>query len=104
MSVLTVGEIRRGIERIRRRDAPAAGALETWLAGILEDYRDRILSVDEAVAQAWGARNVPDPVPVPVVDGLLAATAQVHGLTLATRNTRDIRGTGVSCVDPFEPA
>lgn len=102
LSVLVIGEVRRGIERIRRRDARSARALDGWLRRLLEGHRDRILSIDEAVAEEWGRLNVPDP--IPVVDGLMAATAQVHGLTLATRNVRDVARTGVSCVNPFEPA
>lgn len=102
LSVLAVGEIRRGIERIRRRDARTAGALDTWLRRLLAGHRDRVLSVDEAVAEEWGRLGVPDP--IPVVDGLMAATARVHGLTLATRNVRDVERTGVPCVNPFEAA
>jgi predicted nucleic acid-binding protein len=97
-SVLVVGEVRRGIESIRRRDVPSALALEHWLAGLTDGFADRILPVDQAVAEQWGRLNVPDP--VPTVDGLLAATALVHGLTLVTRNTRDVDRTGVQVLDP----
>ena len=100
LSVLTVGEIRRGIERIRRRDARSARVLDTWLRRLTAGHRERILPVDETVAEEWGRLNVPDP--VPVVDGLMAATARVHGLTLATRNVRDVGKTGVACMNPFE--
>ncbi len=102
LSVLVVGEIRRGIEQIRRRDTRAARALDAWLRRLLAGHRDRILSVDGAVAQEWGRLNVPDP--IPVVDGLLAATARALGLTLATRNVKDVARTGVSYINPFEPA
>jgi predicted nucleic acid-binding protein len=97
-SVLVVGELRRGIESLRRRDVPSALALEHWLTGITGGFADRILPVDQAVAEQWGRLNVPDP--VPTVDGLLAATAMVHGLTLVTRNTRDVVRTGVALLDP----
>lgn len=97
-SVLVVGELRRGIESIRRRDAPSALALEHWLVGLTDGFADRILPVDQAVAEQWGRLNVPDP--VPTVDGLLAATALVHGLTFVTRNTRDVARTGVPVLDP----
>ena len=97
-SVLVVGELRRGIESIRRRDAPSALALEQWLAGLTDGFADRILPVDRDVAEQWGFLNVPDP--VPTVDGLLAATAFVHGLTLVTHNTRDVARTGVPLLDP----
>ena len=98
-SVLVVGELRRGIESLRRRDVPSALALEHWLAGITGGFADRILPVDQAVAEQWGRLHVPDP--VPTVDGLLAATAMVHGLTLVTGNTRDVAGTGVAQLDPM---
>jgi toxin FitB len=97
-SVLVVGELRRGIESLRRRDIPSALALEHWLAGITGGFADRILPVDQAVAERWGRLNVPDP--VPTVDGLVAATAMVHGLTLVTRNTKDVARTGVPVLDP----
>lgn len=101
LSVLNVGELRRGIELIRRRDPTSAQALEGWLEGLVRDHGDRIIPIDREVASEWGRLNVPDP--LPVIDSLLAATAKVHGLTLATRNTRDIERTGVKCVNPFEP-
>ena len=99
LSVVTLGEIRRGIEGIRRRDPKAAAALESWLGRVAEVHRDRLLPVDRSIAEEWGRMNVPDP--LPVVDGLLAATAKVAGLTLATRNVADIARSGVSFVDPF---
>lgn len=99
LSVLVVGEIRQGVERIRRRDARSARTLETWLRRLVAEHSDRILPIDNVIAEEWGRLNVPDP--VPVIDGLMAATARVHGLTLATRNVKDIRRTGVACVNPF---
>ncbi len=99
LSVLTLGEIRRGIDSVRRRDSKGAAALESWLGRISEAHRERVLDIDRSIAEEWGRMNVPDP--LPVVDGLLAATAKVVGLTLATRNTADIQRTGVSLVDPF---
>lgn len=101
MSVLTLGEIRCGIESIRRRDPKSATALDGWLGRISEAHRDRILDVDRSISEEWGRMNVPDP--LPAVDGLLAATAKVMGLTLATRNTADVAQTGVPLVNPFEP-
>jgi len=100
LSALTLGEIRRGIESIRRRDSTAASVLESWLGRIAEAHRDRIVAVDRAIAEEWGRMNAPDP--LPVVDGLLAATAKVAGLTLATRNTDDIARSGVSFFNPFD--
>lgn len=97
-SVLVLGEIRRGIESIRRRDTPSALALEQWLDRLTVDFGERVLPVDARVADRWGMLNVPDP--VPTVDGLLAATALVHDLVLVTRNVRDVANTGVRLLDP----
>lgn len=99
LSVLVIGELRQGVERLRRRDPPAAAKLDRWLHELIEHHSDRTLPVDAAVAERWGHLNVPDP--VPAVDGLLAATALVHSLTLVTRNIRDVRTTGVRHLDPF---
>ncbi len=100
LSVVTIGEIRRGVENIRRRDVPTARALDRWLRSLLRDHAHRILDIDQRVAEEWGRLNVPDP--LPVVDGLLAATARVHDLTLATRNVKDVVRTGIDVVNPFE--
>jgi predicted nucleic acid-binding protein len=99
LSVLTVGEIRRGIESIRRRDPDAATALDSWLSRVVEAHRDRIIGIDRAISEEWGRLNVPDP--LPVVDGRLAATAKVTGLTLVTRNVSDVESTGVAVLNPF---
>lgn len=99
LSILTIGEIRRGIESVRRRDPDSAAALDSWVARLSEAHRDRILPIDRAIAEEWGRMNVPDP--LPVVDGLLAATAKVSGLTLATRNTADVESAGVELLNPF---
>lgn len=101
-SVLVVGELRRGVESLRRRDPRGAAALEQWVLRLVESFSDLVLPIDGAVAERWGRLNVPDP--VPTVDGLLAATALVHELTLVTRNTRDVLRTGVRCLNPFEAA
>lgn len=100
LSVLTIGEIRRGIEGVRRRDRPAAASLQRWLRRVVREHGDQILPVDLAVAEEWGRLSVPDP--LPVIDGLLAATAKVHDLTLATRNVKDVERTGVRLVNPFQ--
>lgn len=100
LSVLTVGEIRRGIELKRRRDEVAARHLDLWLEGLVTSFSSRILPVDQRVAEAWAILNVPDP--RSVVDSLIAATAVVHGLTLVTRNTRDFDGAVVRLFNPFE--
>jgi len=98
-SVLVVGEIRRGIDSVRRRDARQASAFEAWLEQVRRAFAGRILGVDERVAEQWGRLNVPDP--VPVIDGLLAATARVHDMTLVTRNVADLERSDVRLLNPF---
>ena len=100
LSVLTLGEIRRGIELRRGKDQTAAKALERWLLGLEAHYADRVLPVTTAVADCWG-RLSPNQ-PLPVTDGLIAATALEHKLTVVTRNTDDFERSGVSLLDPFE--
>lgn len=100
LSVLVVGEIRLGIERLRRRDPAQASIYETWLAELQQDYADRILPITIRIAEEWARLNAPSP--VPVIDGLLAATAIVEGLTLVSRNTADLTRTGVRLFDPFD--
>jgi len=101
LSVLTIGEIRRGIESVRRRDLDSAAALDRWLTLVSEAHADRVIPIDRAITEEWGRMNVPDP--LPVVDGLLAATARVLGLALVTRNVTDVEATGVEVLDPFTP-
>lgn len=101
VSVLTIGELHKGVERIRRRDAAAASALARWLRSIEREFADRIVPIDTEIATAWGALDAAGP--LPAIDGLLAATALARGLTLVTRNVRDVRRTGVKLLDPFAP-
>jgi toxin FitB len=100
LSVLTIGEIRLGIERLRRRDGIAAQALEPWLLGLLGAYQDHIVGVDIETAQEWGRLSAADP--VPVIGGLLAACARVRDWTLVTRNTADLARSGTTLLNPFE--
>lgn len=102
LSVLTLGEIRRGIEGIRHRDSAKAATLERWLRDVSEAFGARIIGLDPAVADAWGRMSVARS--VPVIDALLAATAQVHDLVLVTRNTADVSGLGVRTLNPFDEA
>ena len=102
LSVLVIGELRRGVETIRRRDAKQAVVLERWLTRITTDHTERFLSIDDRVADRWGRLTAEQP--GSVIDTLMAATALVHGLVLVTRNIKDVEWTGVSCVNPFEPA
>jgi predicted nucleic acid-binding protein len=103
LSALVVGEIRQGVERLRGRDESRAATLERWLDGLQASYADRILPVTAEIAQEWGRLNAAAK-PPPVVDGLMAATARVHRLTLVTRNVADVSRTGVPTVNPFAPA
>ena len=99
LSVLVIGEVRQGVERLRRRDPVQAERLERRLLEFSRAFSERILPISAAVAERWGRNNVPDS--LPVIDGLLAATAQEHGLTLVTRNVRDVERCGVSLLNPF---
>lgn len=98
-SVLVIGEIRRGIELKRRSDPIQAAALDAWLDKVRIGLGTRILPVDDRVAEAWGRLGIPDP--IPSIDGLIAATAEVHGLVLVSRNTRDLERTGIPVFNPF---
>jgi predicted nucleic acid-binding protein len=98
-SVVVLGEIRRGIERIARRDKPQADMLERWYAAMRHRLGSRVLPVDEPVMMMWSRISVPDP--LPAYDGLIAATALVHNMTVATRNTADFRRVGVIAIDPW---
>lgn len=102
VSVLVLGEIRQGIERIRTRDQKQANALENWLLGLSTEFADRILPVDKKVADRWGRLGVQQP--VPALDALVAATALVHGLTVVSRDEVGFRNTGVQVLNPFAKA
>jgi hypothetical protein len=101
ISVVTIGELRRGIELIKHRgDTRQANPLEKWLGVILNNYQDNILSFDEDSAQLWGTLRVPHP--ENALDKQIAATALIHGLTVVTRNSKDFTKTGVKVLNPFE--
>jgi len=99
-SVVVLAEIRRGIELKRRHDPEQARGLDRWFAHMREGLGDRVLPITEPIAEMWALFSVPDQ--VPFMDGLLAATAKVHGLTLVTRNVSDVARTGVKVLDPFD--
>jgi toxin FitB len=99
ISVLTLGEIAKGIALVARRDAAASSSLGSWFADVRLAFAGRTLTIDGSIAETWG--NLAAVRTLPVVDGLLAATAIVHGLTLVTRNARDVAGTGVAVLDPW---
>lgn len=99
LSVLVVGELRRGVALVRRRDPDSAQHLETWLIALEASYADRILPISLDIARQWSTLGVPDP--LPVIDGLLAATALTHELTVVTRNVADVKRSGAKVIDPF---
>lgn len=98
-SWISIAEMKRGVELIRRRDKPKAIVLQAWTEKVLELLRDRILPVDQAVAEIWADLMVPNP--RAPLDTLIAATARAHGLTLVTRNVRDFASTGIHLLDPW---
>jgi len=100
LSTLVLGEIREGVELARPRDPRKAAALEKWLSTIASAYGDRVLGVDNTVAERWGRMNAIRT--IPVVDGLLAATAVAHDLTLVTRNSRHVADLGAKVLNPFK--
>jgi len=100
LSALILGEIRKGIELARPRDPAKAEALQGWLEAVVEAFADRVIPVDRFVSDAWGRMSATRP--IPAIDGLLAATAKVHDLTLVTRNDADVAGLGVRVLNPFK--
>ncbi len=99
LSVLVIGEIRKSIEQARSKDPVKARALQGWLSGLEQRYGDRVLPITPTVADQWGRLGAIRP--LSTVDGLLAATAMVHDLTLVTRNVSDVAHTGVNLLNPF---
>ncbi|GAB2917218.1 type II toxin-antitoxin system VapC family toxin [Paraburkholderia jirisanensis] len=100
LSVVTVGELRRGVDLMRYRgDADQAARLEGWLNTIVESFSSHILKVDDDVAQTWGRLRVPHA--EHSIDKLIAATALIYNLTVVTRNTQDFADTGARVMNPF---
>lgn len=100
VSVLTLGEIGKGITQKRERgDQRQAAVFESWLADIVIRYGDRIAPVTSEIAREWGAQSTRQP--ISVVDGLIVATARVHGWIMVTRNVKDFERTGVRLLNPF---
>jgi hypothetical protein len=100
ISVMTLGELRKGADRVAFRDPDQSAVLRGWLADTATMFRDRIIPVDAVIAEEWGRLQAARP--VSPVDALLAATALVHGWTVVTRNERDFVPTGVPTINPFE--
>jgi len=102
LSVLVLGEIRKGVEMARSRDPAQARALDKWLTAVSKAFGERVLAIDSTVADEWGQMNAVRP--LPVIDGLLAATAKIHAMTLVTRNIRNVASLDVKLLNPFELA
>lgn len=104
VSVLTLGEIRRGIEKLQ--SGSRRTLLENWLVKDLREwFENRVLVIDEGVANLWGALSAAahrKGTPLSVVDGLLSATALEHNLTFVTRNSADFVATGVALLNPWK--
>jgi predicted nucleic acid-binding protein len=100
LSVLTIGEIRKGIENCRAKDSAQAQVLERWLKSLELTFGKRILPLTVAVADTWG--RMPHHANIAPIDGLLAATAAYHNLTVVTRNESDFQRCGVDFINPFE--
>jgi predicted nucleic acid-binding protein len=99
VSALMVGELRKGIERLVDRDPMQAAALDDWCQRLVTGFSDRIIPVTQDIAETWGRLSARTP--LPVVDGLMAATALVHDWTFVTRNSADVERTGVRLLNPF---
>ncbi len=99
--MIVLGEVRRGIELVARRDKRQAELLERWYASIREHLANRVLAVDEPVMMIWSKISVPHM--LPAYDGLIAATALAHGMTVVTRNALDYQRAAVDVIDPWFP-
>jgi hypothetical protein len=100
ISVLSLGEIRKSIELLRKKSPTDCISLEIWLQKLQSEYVNCTIAITTEIAGHWGELSALRP--LPVIDSLLAATALEHGLTLATRNTKDFEGLRISIVNPFE--
>ena len=98
VSVITIGEIRQGIEQLRRRNARRAAVINQWMDDLIQVYGDRVLGVDQTVADQWGRLRAIRS--LPVLDALIAATARVHRLTVVTRNEKDFAELDVLVLNP----
>ena len=99
ISVLSLGELTRGIALMLKRDASRAEFYRDWLVAVRQHYAGRVLAVDARVAETWGMMSATGS--LAIADALLVATARMHGLVLATRNRRDFENLGVEVFDPW---
>jgi predicted nucleic acid-binding protein len=100
LSVMTLGEVRKGIEQLRRRDPDQAEVFADWLGELHKRFADRVVAIDSRVAEEWGRLNAI--APRNTVDSLIAASARIHELTVVTRNTVDFEGCEVELLNPWE--
>ena len=99
VSVISLGEIRKGIERLRPKDPLQAAIIERWLDTLRQDFGDNVLPFTDDVADCWG--RITAKTPLAVSDSLIAANALTHGLTVATCNVADFILCGVPAINPF---
>jgi toxin FitB len=99
--VLTLGEVRKGIELLRGRDPAQAEVFASWLGELHTRFADRIVPIDARIAEEWGRLNAA--ATRNTVDSLIAATARIHGRTVVSRNTGDFEGCGVPLLNPWQP-
>lgn len=100
VSVLSIGEIRKGIELLKAKDPQQCPSLERWLAHLKHHYQDDILPITMEIVERWGQLNARRP--MPVIDSLIAASALEYRLTVVTRNTHDFIPTEVPVINPFQ--
>ena len=101
LSVITLGEIMRGIALKRRTDARAAASLTVWLEQLRHDHASRILPISDRIALEWGRLAAERP--RAIADALIAATATIHGKIIVTRNVADFAATGIPLINPWQP-
>jgi predicted nucleic acid-binding protein len=99
LSVITLGEIRKGIERLRPRAPAQAVVLERWLSTLEKSFSERLLPIDKPTADQWG--KIQAIRPLPEIDALIAAACLQNDLTLVTRIDADFSGIGIRVLDPF---
>jgi predicted nucleic acid-binding protein len=102
LSVLAVGELHKGLERLRAHDIMQANALARWIESLHAIFANRVVEIDLAIAEEWGRMNAVRP--LPAVDGLMAASAKVRDMTFVTRDEIVVTDLGVRLLNPFKPA